>query len=217
MRHADVILPVHRRNDDVMRRVRFFGFQRRQQNAAAVESALAGGRDHIAANRADVKPGFQHITGAVLVHDLCPGKQLRHGDVQRLCQRLQQHNIRQPFSRLPLGNGLVADADALGELRLRQMLFFAQRAYRRAGYIIVHGVRSFFVDFFCAFSITGMPWEGNLRCGELLSARKMRYGRTWVFFVLYTMKVLWYNRLKIRGLPAKAEENRHRVNSVFYK
>ncbi len=60
-----------------------------------------------------------------------------------------------------------------------------------------------------------MPWEGNLRCGELLSARKMRHGRTWVFFVLYTMKVLWYNRLKIRGLPAKAEENRHRVNSVF--
>ena len=48
---------------------------------------------------------------------------------------------------LPLGNGLVADADALGKLRLRQMLFYAQRAYRRAGYIIVHGVRSFFVDF----------------------------------------------------------------------
>ena len=60
-----------------------------------------------------------------------------------------------------------------------------------------------------------MPWEGNLRCGELLSARKMRHGRTWVFFVLYTMKVLWYNSLKIRGLPAKAEENRHGVNSVF--
>ena len=52
-------------------------------------------------------------------------------------------------SSLPLGNGLVADADALGELRLRQMLFFAQRAYRRAGYIIVHGVRSFLWIFLC--------------------------------------------------------------------
>ena len=120
-------------------------------------------------------------------------------------------------SGLPLGNGLVADADALGELRLRQVLFFAQRAYRRAGYIIVHGVRFFLWIFFCVFSITGMPWEGNLRCGELLSAPKMRHGRTWVFFVLYTMKVLWYNRLKIGGLPAKAEENQHGVNSVFYQ
>ena len=54
-------------------------------------------------------------------------------------------------SGLPLGNGLVADADALGELRLRQMLFFAQRAYRRAGYIIVHGVRSFLWIFFLCF------------------------------------------------------------------
>lgn len=168
MRHADVILPVHRRNDDVMRRVRFFGFQRRQQNAAAVESALAGSRDHIAANRADVKPGFQHIAGAVLVHDLCPGKQLRHGDVQRLCQRLQQHNIRQPFSRLPLGNGLVTDIQQIRQLFLRHAAFFPEHLDGLSGHIGIH--KRFLLWFVMrrstVSSITEFSPLGNLRCVE---------------------------------------------------
>ena len=133
-----------------------------------IESALAGGRDHIAANRADVKPGFQHITGAVLVHDLCPGKQLRHGDVQRLCQRLQQHNIRQPFSRLPLGNGLVADIQQIRQLFLRHAAFFPEHLDGLSGHIGIH--KRFLLWFVMrrstVSSITEFSPFGNLRCVE---------------------------------------------------
>ena len=50
-------------------------------------------------------------------------------------------------SGLPFGNCFVADIDLLGELRLRQMMLFAQRADRRAGNIIVHVHTPFRVDF----------------------------------------------------------------------
>jgi len=50
-------------------------------------------------------------------------------------------------SGLPFGNCFVADIDLLGELRLRQMLFFTQCADRRAGNIIVHVHAPFRVDF----------------------------------------------------------------------
>lgn len=48
---------------------------------------------------------------------------------------------------LPFGNCFVADIDLLGELQLRQMMLFAQRADRRAGNIIVHVHAPFRVDF----------------------------------------------------------------------
>ena len=95
-------------------------------------------------------------------------------------------------SGLPFGNCFVADADLLGELKLRQMLFFAQRADRRAGNIIVHIHAPFRVDFFSDHSITGTREKGNLRCGESLH-RERDSCRESVLFTLYNMKASCYN------------------------
>ena len=95
-------------------------------------------------------------------------------------------------SGLPFGNCFVADADLLGELKLRQMLLFAQRADRRAGNIIVHIHAPFRVDFFSDHSIAGTREKSNLRCGE--SPRRERDScRESALFTLYNMKVSCYN------------------------
>ena len=133
---------------DFVRLVGLLGFERGQGDTAARDHRTAGRVQHIAAHRTHIQPGAAHIGRAVDVDDLLAGKQLGHGNAQRGCKRLEKRNVRKAAPGLPFGNCFVADADLLGELKLRQMLLFAQRADRRAGNIIVHIHAPFRVDFF---------------------------------------------------------------------
>ena len=149
--------------------VRRFRLKGRQGDAAAGDHGRPHGLKHVAANRADVELAFEHIGGTVGVDDLLAGKQLGDGDFERLREGLEQGNIWQAAAGLPFGDGFVADAEFFGELRLGEMLLFAQRANGAAGDVVVHEDFSPFTN-----RIPAGASRRNLRCVE--------WGDTWPIF-----------------------------------
>lgn len=115
-----------------------FRFQRRQGDAAAGHHGWAHGLKNIAADWADIELAFEHVGGAIGVDDLLAGEQLGDGNFERLREGLEQRNIWQAAAGLPFGDGFVADAEFFGELRLGEMLLFAQRADGAAGDVVIH-------------------------------------------------------------------------------
>ena len=115
-----------------------FRFQRRQGDAAAGNHGWAHGLENVAADGADIELAFEHVGGAIGVDDLLAGEQLGDGNLERLREGLEQGNVRQAAAGLPFGDGFVADAEFFGELRLGEMLLFAQRADGAAGDVVIH-------------------------------------------------------------------------------
>lgn len=146
-----------------------FRFQRRQGDATAGNHGWAHGLKNVAADGADVELAFEHVGGAVGVDDLLAGEQLGDGNLERLREGLEQGNIWQAAAGLPFGDGFVADAEFFGELRLGEMLLFAQRADGAAGDVVVHEDFSPFTN-----RIPASASRRNLRCVE--------WGDTWPIF-----------------------------------
>ena len=215
MRGGNIKLVLDILNAKVVRLIGLLGFERRQGDAAARDHRAAGRVQHIAAHRAHIQPGAAHVGGAVNVDDLLAGEQLRHGNAQRGRKRLEQRNIRKAAAGLPFGNGLVADADLLGELELGQMLFFAQRADRRAGYIIVHVHSPFRVGFSLCSQHNRNTRKGQPPLRRVAEPERGKQNRERMLFALYNMKVSCYNENNTRGLTAYAEENRLGDNPDF--
>lgn len=140
---GDVVFVLDELTLSLMRVVRRFRFQWWQRDATAGHHGRAHGLEHVAADRADIELGFEHVGGAVGVDDLFAGEQLGHRHLQRLCQWLQQGDVRESAAVFPFGNGLVADAERFGELRLGQMPLLAQGANGCAGDVMVHVSFSF--------------------------------------------------------------------------
>ena len=138
-----------------------FRLERRQGDATAGNHGRAHGLEHVTADGADVKLAFEHVGGAVGVDDLFAGEQLGDRNLERLRQGLEQGNIRQTAAGLPFGDGFVADAEFFGELRLGEMLLFAQRADGAAGDVVVHEDFSPFTN-----RIPASASRRNLRCVE---------------------------------------------------
>lgn len=138
-----------------------FGFQRRQGDAAAGNHGWAHGLKNIAADGADIELAFEHVGGTVGVDDLFAGEKLGDGNFERLREGLEQGNIWQAAAGLPFGDGFVADAEFFGELRLGEMLLFAQRADGAAGDVVVHEDFSPFTN-----RIPASASRRNLRCVE---------------------------------------------------
>lgn len=141
--------------------IRRFRFQRRQGDAAAGNHGWTHGLKNIAADGADVELAFEHVGGAVGVDDLLAGEQIGDGNLERLRQGLEQGNIWQAAAGLPFGDGFVADAEFFSELRLGEMLLFAQRADGAAGDVVVHEDFSPFTN-----RIPASASRRNLRCVE---------------------------------------------------
>lgn len=146
-----------------------FRFQRRQGDAAAGNHGGAHGLKNVAADWTDIELAFEHVGGAIGVDDLLAGEQLGDGNLERLRQGLEQGNIWQAAAGLPFGDGFVADAEFFGELRLGEMLLFAQRADGAAGDVVVHEDFSPFTN-----RIPASASRRNLRCVE--------WGDTWPIF-----------------------------------
>lgn len=146
-----------------------FRFQRRQGDAAAGNHGWAHGLKNIAADGTDIELAFEHVGGAVCVDNLLAGEQLSNGNLERLGERLEQGNIWQAAAGLPFGDGFVADAEFFSELRLGEMLLFAQRADGAAGDVVVHEDFSPFTN-----RIPASALRRNLRCVE--------WGDTWPIF-----------------------------------
>lgn len=138
-----------------------FRFQRRQGDAATGNHGRAHGLENVAADWADIELAFEHVGGAVGVDDLLAGEQLGDGNLERLREGLEQGNIWQAAAGLPFGDGFVADAEFFGELRLGEMLLFAQRADGAAGDVVVHEDFSPFTN-----RIPASALRRNLRCVE---------------------------------------------------
>lgn len=138
-----------------------FRLERRQGDAAAGHHGWAHGLKNIAADGADVELAFEHIGGAIGVDDLLAGEQLGDGNFERLREGLEQGNIWQAAAGFPFGNGFIADAELFGELRLGEMLLFAQRADGAAGDVVVHEDFSPFTN-----RIPASAPRRNLRCVE---------------------------------------------------
>lgn len=146
-----------------------FRLQRRQGDAAAGNHGWAHGLKNVAADGADIELAFEHVGGAIGVDDLLAGEQLGDRNFERLGEGLEQGNIWQTAAGLPFGNGFVADAEFFGELRLGEMLLFAQRADGAAGDVVVHEDFSPFTN-----RIPAGALRRNLRCVE--------WGDTWPIF-----------------------------------
>ena len=138
-----------------------FRLERWQGDAAAGHHGWAHGLKNIAADWADIELAFEHVGGAVGVDDLLAGEKLGDGDFERLGEGLEQGNIWQAAAGLPFGDGFVADAEFFGELRLGEMLLFAQRADGAAGDVVVHEDFSPFTN-----RIPASALRRNLRCVE---------------------------------------------------
>lgn len=138
-----------------------FRLQRRQGDAAAGNHGWAHGLENVAADGADIELAFEHVGGAVGVDDLFAGEKLGDGNFERLGEGLEQGNIWQATAGLPFGDGFVADAEFFGELRLGEMLLFAQRADGAAGDVVVHEDFSPFTN-----RIPASALRRNLRCVE---------------------------------------------------
>ena len=69
MFHHKEALVLHRFDGDPVCFIDLFGFQRRQGNAAADSNSFTHGVDDVAADRADVNFGTQHIGGNILIGD----------------------------------------------------------------------------------------------------------------------------------------------------
>lgn len=116
------------------------------------------GVDGVAADGADVEFAAQQVGGDVSVGDMLAVHQLHHADAQGLSQRLQQGDVRKTFGGLPLGDGLAADAQDLGEGGLGQITAFPELPDGGAGYISIHGCH-----FLSERSIPRKKAQGNLR------------------------------------------------------
>ena len=79
-----------------VRLLRLLRLQCRQGNAAAGNHGFSGGPQHIAADRADIKPGPQNIGALVLVADGLPGEQFGYGEAKTFRQGLQKADVRKP-------------------------------------------------------------------------------------------------------------------------
>ena len=115
-----------------------FSLQRRQSDAAAADQRIAGTVHDISADGADIEFAAQHIGGGVLVDDVLSIHQLNDRNPQSLRQRLQQGNVRQTLGSFPLGDGLAADADSLGQLRLGQFSAFPKLLDGCSGDVSIH-------------------------------------------------------------------------------
>lgn len=149
--------------------IRRFRLERWQGDAATGHHGRAHGLKNIAADWADIELAFEHVGGAIGVDNLLAGEQLGDGNFERLREGLEQGNIRQAAAGLPFGDGFVADAEFFGELRLGEMLLFAQRADGAAGDVVVHEDFSPFTN-----RIPASALRRNLRCVE--------WGDTWPIF-----------------------------------
>ena len=72
----------------------------------------------------------------------CPLKQLIQRQIQCCRQRLQQRDLGESQSPLPLGHGGVADVQLSGKLLLSQAFFLSRRCNERAGLLQIHGLPS---------------------------------------------------------------------------
>ena len=90
--------------------VRLSRLQGRQSDAAAADHHITGAVDAVSTDGTDVKMTPEHVGAGVFVDDVLTVHQLNDRDPQSLSQGLQQGNVRQTLGGLPLGNGLVADA-----------------------------------------------------------------------------------------------------------
>ena len=82
MIHAHIVLVLRDLRPNPVLRVCRLRFQRRQRDPAAADNGLSGCQNHVAADRADVKPAFCHIGRAVPVPDILPGQQFNHRDIE---------------------------------------------------------------------------------------------------------------------------------------
>ena len=160
---GEKVLVLHIFNGDGMVFVRFFCLQCRQCNAAATDHRVSQTVDGIAADRADIELGPQHIGGDVPVDNMLAVHQLNDGDAKGSRQWLQKRNIRQSFGRLPLGDGLAADSNFLSQLRLRHMLTLPKMPDGRSGYIGIHGCHVLSEK-----RIPQIHGRGNLRCVDIV-------------------------------------------------
>lgn len=146
-----------------------FRLERRQGDAAAGHHGWAHGLKNVAADGANIELAFEHVGGAIGVDDLLAGEKLGDGNLECLREGLEQGNIWQTAAGFPFGDGFVADAEFFGELRLGEMLLFAQRADGAAGDVVVHEDFSPFTN-----RIPASASRRNLRCVE--------WGDTWPIF-----------------------------------
>ena len=103
------MLVLHTFNGDRVVILCFFSLQSRQGNAAATDHRVSHAVEHIAADGTDIELAAQQIGGNVFIADVLPIHQLNDGNAQRLCQRLQQANIRQTLGSFPFGDRFGAD------------------------------------------------------------------------------------------------------------
>ena len=85
------------------------------------------------------------LRSPLIIHlrDALAGEQVVDGDVQALAQWQHQGDLRYPFSALPLGDGLVADAQPFGQLSLGQVVFLPGLGDKFADLNLVHHVPPF--------------------------------------------------------------------------
>ena len=97
--HIEFVLHIF--HHDPVSALRRLLLQHGQTDAAAGESALAHGVDHIAADGADGKDAPLHVGGDIAVHRYLSGEQFRHGHAQGVAQRRENGNVGQTPARFP--------------------------------------------------------------------------------------------------------------------
>ena len=130
MVHCDIVLVLYNLKVNRMLLIRSLGLKGRKRYATACHDSLSCGLDDIAADRTDIEPGLLHVRGPVLVPYVHPGKQLYHRDIQGLCKRLDQSDVRKAPARLPLAHCLCADADLACKLLLCHPLSLSELLYQ---------------------------------------------------------------------------------------
>ena len=75
--------------------------QGRQNDAAAADDRLPGGKDHVAADGTDVDLGFLHMEGQIAVGHTLPGQKFNGGHAKSFGKGLDQGDVRIAAARFP--------------------------------------------------------------------------------------------------------------------
>ena len=138
MINRDEMLILNLLDMDAVVSIHILSFQWRQGDAAAADYRVSGAVYDVSADGTDMEFAAEHIGRNVFVDNMLAVHQFDHGDIQRLCQWLQQGNIRQSLGGFPLGDGLAADTDLFTQLGLGQIPLFTKLFDGGACYIGIH-------------------------------------------------------------------------------
>ena len=94
MMDSDKMFVLHQLDGQHVVIICFFRFLGRQCDTAAANHRASHRMDHVAADGTDIKFAAKHIAGNILVSDMFAIHQFNDRNPQRLCQRLQQRNVR---------------------------------------------------------------------------------------------------------------------------